>query len=146
MILRPEHIFIFHAAASLFLTGLIWFVQLVHYPLLREIKGYNKSAYEFTRLRLTTWVFAPAMLLEAGTGLWLMWKEPELIQIELQWLGVGLLGIIWIATFVQSTRHHILAISFNEKVHGRLLRINWLRTGAWSARAVLVLYILCELF
>lgn len=138
-------IFFLHLAATLFMMGVIWFVQLVHYPLLREIDGYRESAYEFTHLRRATWVFAPPMVLETATAVWLFWKEPDFMRIELHWLGLALLAVIWLVTLFQATKHQILASAFDEDTHRKLVRSNLLRSVAWSLRAGLVLYILAGL-
>ncbi|MCX6613692.1 MAG: hypothetical protein NTW74_22960, partial [Acidobacteria bacterium] len=51
-------------ACSLYMTGLIWFVQIVHYPLFERIGTENFALYEERHQKLTTSVVAPAMLLE----------------------------------------------------------------------------------
>ena len=48
-----------HAAATLYMTGLIWFVQVVHYPLMGLTGKAEFSAYEQRHTLLTTWVVAP---------------------------------------------------------------------------------------
>ena len=58
-------ILIAHAAATLYMTGLIWFVQVVHYPLMAAVGRDGFAAYESAHARLTTFVVAPGMLVEA---------------------------------------------------------------------------------
>lgn len=62
-------IFIVHLAATLSMVGLIWFVQIVHYPLFAYVGAEKFIAYEAAHARLTTWVVAPPMLTEALTAL-----------------------------------------------------------------------------
>ena len=50
-----------HFAATLFMTGVIWFVQVVHYPLFDRVQGDRFSVYAASHGRLTTWVVAPPM-------------------------------------------------------------------------------------
>jgi hypothetical protein len=52
-----------------------------------------------------------------------------------------LLAVIWISTaFVQVPCHEQLSQGFDKAVHQRLVWTNWLRTAAWSLRALLVLW------
>ena len=50
--------------ATVFMVGLIWFVQIVHYPLYANVGREQFPEYEALHNRLTTWVVGPAMLLE----------------------------------------------------------------------------------
>ena len=60
----------------------------------------------------------------------------------LPWLGVGLLVVIWLSTFLlQVPRHRTLESGFDISVHRRLVGTNWIRTFAWSLRGLLVLWI-----
>ena len=62
-------ILLVHAAATLFMTGLIWFVQVVHYPLLANVGADGFAAYAQRHSSLTTWVAGPAMLIELGAAM-----------------------------------------------------------------------------
>ena len=59
---------IVHAAATWFMTGLIWFVQIVHYPLFAKVGALAFKEYEHDHQRKTTWVVAPVMLIEAAAA------------------------------------------------------------------------------
>jgi hypothetical protein len=58
------------AFASFAMTGLIWFVQVVHYPLFRAVGSSGYAAYQERHMRLTKVVVVPRMLLEAATAAW----------------------------------------------------------------------------
>ena len=47
------------------MTGLIWFVQVVHYPLFERVAVQIFASYQQAHQRLTTWVVAPALLVQA---------------------------------------------------------------------------------
>ena len=49
-----------HAASTLSMVGLIWFVQVVHYPLFARVEQ-GFIAYEQIHQQRTTWVVAPLM-------------------------------------------------------------------------------------
>ena len=64
-----ELILLLQAAATLPMVGLIWFVQIVHYPLFGEV-GHDRFAdYERNHQNRTTLVVAPLMLVEASNRL-----------------------------------------------------------------------------
>ncbi len=124
------------------MTGIIWFVQVVHYPLFSSVGGSAFAAYQAGHTRLTTWVVAPLMLLELATALLLFRVRPPGATDAALWLGLVLLAVVWASTFfLQVPRHELLATGFDAAAHRALVLTNWLRTGAWSARAALVLWL-----
>jgi hypothetical protein len=59
------------------------------------------------------------------------------------WLGFALVLVIWIATMTTSVPMHArLGQGADEAALRRLVRTNWIRTLAWTARGVLVLWML----
>src|SRR4051812_5417580 len=69
-------LFLLHVASTLFMTGVIWFVQVVHYPLFASAATTQFQAYQRTHTRLTTHVVAPAMLAELASAVLLLWIRP----------------------------------------------------------------------
>jgi hypothetical protein len=59
-----KYVLLAHLAATLFMVGVIWFVQMVHYPLFSRIGPEKFSLYSEARSRLTTHVVGPPMLVE----------------------------------------------------------------------------------
>jgi hypothetical protein len=132
-----------HAAATLFLVGLIWFVQIVHYPLMARVPVSEFAAYEREHRNRTTFVVAPTMLLEALTAVMLLVVAPPGSGRILAAIGITLLAVIWLSTFlVQVPLHTRLDAGFDAAVHRRLVLSNWLRTLAWTGRGILVLVML----
>lgn len=128
-------------AATLFMMGLIWFVQVVHYPLFANTGNAEFSAYEQRHTALTTWVVAPPMLVEGATALLLFWFRPTGVSTWQLWVGLILLAVIWLSTaFLQIPCHELLSQEFDPTVHWRLVSTNWIRTAAWSLRGLLVLW------
>ena len=74
--MSAEVILWLHAVATLFMVGLIWFVQVVHYPLMALVGEHGFASYAQRHQSLTSLVVAPAMLLEAGTAGWLLMDTP----------------------------------------------------------------------
>ena len=124
-----------HLGATAFMTGLIWFVQIVHYPLFAHVGKDAFTLYEQRHTALTTCVVAPGMLIELASAFWVLLRFPSSV---IAIIGVVLLAVVWFSTaFVQVPCHTRLAQGFDERVARRLTRSNWIRTAAWSARSVL---------
>ena len=127
-----------HAAATWALVGLIWMVQLVHYPLFAKVGVEQFRHYHALHSRQMTWIVAPLMLVELVTAvLSVAGGRREL------WLLLSLLPLafVWLATWrVQIPLHHKLSAAFDPETHRRLVSTNWWRTGAWTLRGGCVLY------
>ncbi len=134
-------LFLAHLGATLYMTGLIWFVQIVHYPLFRLVGDKHFPLFEKQHTWRTGWVVGPVMVLELVTALVLLWQRPATIGVFEVWLGTTLLGIIWTSTvLVQMPLHFLLQEQPVRQAKRDLVWSNWVRTGAWSVRALLVLY------
>jgi len=132
-----ELLFHMHAAATWALAGLVWTVQVVHYPLMARVGAGSFPGYHAAHTRRMTRVVAPLMLAELGTAgalLWLGERNPwwlaSLAPLAGNWLSTAL---------VQVPLHRRLSSGFDPAAHTRLVRTNWWRTAAWSLRGGLVL-------
>jgi len=134
-----------NAAATLFMVGVIWFVQVVHYPLFARVGPPDFSAYSIRHTRLTGLVVGPPMLLEAATAIALVVWTPPGISVSLVWTGLLLVAGIWLSTaLLQAPRHTTLGRGFDPAAHRFLVTSNWLRTVLWSLRGLVVLCILYQ--
>lgn len=130
-----------HAAVTLGMTGVAWFVQLVHYPLMSAVPPEAFPSYESQHRRRTAWIVAPLMLAEAALAAWLLLAVPTPVRGRGNTAASALLALIWISTFaVQVPLHKRLTRSFDGRLHRRLVRSHWLRTLAWTARSALALW------
>jgi hypothetical protein len=133
------------AAATLFMTGVIWIVQSVHYPLFALVgrDGFTEYAREHQR-RITVLV-GIVMPIEAVTAVLLLLATPAGVQKGLLVLGATLLLPIWLSTaLLQVPAHRRLSAGFDHRAASRLVGTNWLRTALWSARSVLILVVLAQ--
>jgi hypothetical protein len=134
-------IFLLHIAATLFLTGLIWVIQLVQYPFFSYVGADNFIKYHDDYRFWITPVVAPAMVIELVTAALLFVYPPDGIDEIFLWLGLLLAGVVWASTFfLQVPFHEKLAGGFDPAAHAALVKTNWIRTVAWSLRGVLILY------
>ncbi len=126
-----------HYAVTWALVGLIWTIQMVHYPLFAQVGPEHFVAYHRRHTREITLVVGPLMLAELVTAALLVLegnRDPWLLA------SLPLLALIWISTgFVQIPLHNTLTTGFDAHAHRRLVTTNWWRTAAWSARGICIM-------
>lgn len=134
-----------HAGATLAMVGLIWFVQLVHYPLFDLASERRFERFALEHQRRTSLVVVPLMIIEAVTALALLVAPPVGLGRGPLWLGLLLLALIWVSTaLVQVPLHRRLSTGRDACTVRRLVLSNWLRTTAWTGRGWLVLALLAQ--
>lgn len=122
------------------MVGVIWFVQIVHYPLFSRVGEGGFARYSQAHSRLTGLVVGPPMLVEAATAVALAVSPPQGVPFVLPLLGLGLLAVVWLSTaFLQSPQHGVLGRGFVADSHHQLVASNWIRTLCWTARGAVVL-------
>jgi hypothetical protein len=131
-----------HAFATVALVGLIWTIQLVHYPLFAAVGREGFPAYEAAHARRITPLVGTLMLVELLTAALLVVPGlvalPDWMPAWIAWAGLGLVGTAWATTaFVSIPCHAILARGFDAAAHRRLVATNWIRTIAWTLRGFL---------
>jgi hypothetical protein len=128
-------------AFTLFNTGLIWTIQLVHYPGFLRVGESFYPGYQQFHMRAITMLVGPTMLAElviSALGMRAIWG-----QTTLYWISLILLGFIWIHTvFIATPIHNQLTSAFQADLIRKLVNMNWLRTVAWTLRAGVILWIL----
>ncbi|MEM0991986.1 MAG: hypothetical protein AAGI49_03075 [Bacteroidota bacterium] len=137
-----HHIFLLQLFATIFMTGLIWMVQIVHYPLMDGVSNDLFVAYEARHTQTITWVVLPMMLLELGTAI-LLALNPTTFPAKYLIAALILLLLIWASTFfIQVPLHGQLSNNFNLDTHRKLVSSNWIRTILWTIRSFILLYLL----
>lgn len=139
----PKAILLVQLATTLPLVGLIWFVQVVAYPLFARVAPAEFPAYHEAHARLITYVVAPLMLVELlGAMAWLFWPLDE-VPRAVAWIGAALAATAWAVTiFVSVPQHTILAGGFDARAFDVLIATNWSRTVAWTMRGGILLWVL----
>ena len=121
------------------LTGIIWIIQLVHYPLFLNVGKDAFKAYETKHQQKITPLVAPLMLTELTCSVvWLFFYQELLAVAIFQFIVV--LGI-WISTFfIQVPLHSQLKDGYNVSIIKKLIQTNWIRTILWTVRSVVLTY------
>ncbi|MFN5756103.1 MAG: hypothetical protein ACK54F_13805 [Planctomycetia bacterium] len=132
------------AIASGAMCGVIWFVQIIHYPLFVRLDGPDATDYAQENQRRTGSVVIPFMLVEGLAAAALAWRPPPGVPFPVAIAGVAIVVALWLSTaLVQMPLHARLAREGESPaVVAALVRSNWLRTALWSARAALAVWML----
>ncbi|MDG1873255.1 MAG: hypothetical protein P8J27_05050 [Mariniblastus sp.] len=135
-----------NVASTLFLVGLIWMVQIVHYPLFDDVGDTNYTRYQKRHQNNITYIVGPVMLIEIATAILLAFYPIDGLSRSVIYLGIGLVVLIWLSTaFIQVPCHEKLVKGFDPDAYKRLVQSNWIRTVAWTARGVIVTWMLVRL-
>jgi hypothetical protein len=136
-------VLIAQVVGSVGMFGVIWVIQLVHYPLMRRVPAAAFGAYEAEHQRRISRVVGPLMLAEGLSVLAVFFLRPSCISFTMALTG-GLVEAvaIGVTAFVSAPMHGRMAASGQPLLLDRLIATNWIRTMAWTARAGLAIAML----
>lgn len=134
-------ILIANLSSTFFLCGLIWIVQLVHYPFFHGVSADNYPEWMALHKKRISLIVVPVMLAELGSSfLLVLWDAPIPV---LQQTGLAIVVVIWLVTFfVQVPLHNKIAGRYSRNDVDRLIATNFIRTGLWTLKAILGILIL----
>lgn len=143
MMTPSDVLLIAQAVASGAMCGIIWFVQVVHYPLFARSSG-DERAFALENQQLTGRVVIPFMLVEGLAAAVCAWNPPVGVPRRVVLIGFAAVLVLWLSTgFVQMPLHARLARDGHAaEVVAALVRSNWLRTVLWTLRAILAAWML----
>ena len=141
-----DAVLIANLVASCVMTGVIWFVQHVHYPLLAQVEMGQAVAVAEEHQRRTGHVVALPMAVEGLTTLALLAQQPAGVNWFLPWIGAILLAIaLGCTVFLSVPLHAKMATNPDARVGAKLVSTNWPRTIAWSLRAVVCVVMVAQM-
>ena len=129
-----------HLLSTSIMVGVIWVIQLLHYPSFHFIQKSNYSKFQQFHMDRISLIVIPAMVIEFITGIMMLQFgfSSNILFIS----SLFILLIIWGITFVFFTKmHQGLMIGYDEVIVNRLISINWSRTLLWSLRLLVLCYI-----
>ena len=130
-------ILLLQLVASVGMAAVIWFVQIAHYPLHYHVPADAFAAYQRSHMYRVTFIVAPLMLAETIAAAWLLFLPLPCELVDLAWIGITLVVLLWISTAVwQVPCHRRLEIGRDERALRTLIHTNWIRTTLWTARSV----------
>ena len=126
-----------HLIFTSIMTGVIWVIQIVHYPSFHFIEKELYTAFQKFHMNKISIIVIPIMLAELITGMMLFLdrssKSPFLI------ISFVILVLIWLLTGVFfSKAHNELMTGYQELVVNQLVVMNWIRTLLWTLRLLLL--------
>ena len=126
-----------HLIFTSIMTGVIWVIQIVHYPSFHFIEKELYTAFQKFHMNKISIIVIPIMLAELITGMMLFLdkssKSPFLI------ISFVILVLIWLITGVFfSKAHNELITGYQELVVNQLVVMNWIRTLLWTLRLLLL--------
>ncbi len=134
----------YHFFVTTLLTGLIWVIQVVHYPTFKWINETDYVSYAVFHTNRITYVVAPLMILELFLTIRMFFLKD--ISVSYVWICLALTLIIWASTFfLQVPLHGVLASQKDIAVIDRLVSSNWIRTVAWSFKATVLAWIVLNM-
>lgn len=135
-----------HLVSTVFLTGMIWTIQVVHYPLFSLVGPERFPAYESAHSARITAVIALPWAVQGLTTLALLLAPPAGLPRALIWVAAVLAALPVVVTVVASVpAHGVLGDGFDAAAHARLVTTNWLRTAAWTAHTAVAIGMLVVL-
>jgi hypothetical protein len=125
------------------MVGLIWVVQVVHYPMLSVFSQHSPAIAVVDHQRRITWVVGPLMAVEGVSALILLFDRPSTMGVLTAWVAAMLVGLALVSTvLIQVPLHAQLAVAHDAEAARRLIASNWVRTVAWTAKGLLLLVVL----
>ena len=119
------------------MVGVIWVIQLVHYPSFHFIKPDIYTVFQKFHMEKISMIVMPMMIAELITVLLLLYSEDSKnILIIISFI---LLIIIWGITAVFfSGVHNKLMVGYQETIVNNLIVMNWIITLLWTMRLLLL--------
>lgn len=128
-----------HFMVSSIMVGVIWVIQLVHYPSFHFVDKLRYPNFQSFHMRRISYVVIPIMLTELLTLILLIYTMDGMnISLVLSAIVLFLIWIITAAFF--SGAHQKLTFGYDKSVIDGLIKMNWSRTLLWTLRLILLVF------
>ena len=128
---------IIHLIATSVMVGVIWVIQLVHYPSFHFIELKQYTTFQRFHMSRISYVVIPAMLTELFTLILIVISMDQIDTLIVA--SAILLIFIWLMTAVFfSGVHQKLTLGYDQTVVDKLVKLNWGRTLLWTLRLLLI--------
>ena len=120
------------------MVGVIWVIQLLHYPSFHFINEKKYVDFQHFHMERISFIVIPVMIIELASALLLAYFFQSSLTIILLALVLG----VWLITFIFFTNmHQKLTNGYDRTTVDSLVKINWSRTALWSLRLIILLSI-----
>ena len=136
-------IFLLNLVLAFIAVGLIWTIQLVHYPAMRFIPKERFVEYHNFHSMRISFLAIPLMVTELGTSLILFYQNYNNAIQTIFLINLVIVALIWLSTFlIQVPLHNALSKEKQSEKLSKLICTNWIRTILWTARSILMILFL----
>lgn len=130
-----QFVFLSQIILSSIMTGIIWIIQLVHYPSFRYIDSAEWASFHRFHTSRMGFIVGPLMVLEIAGSAYLFYLNDKTGII----LAANIL--IWMSTFlIQVPIHSRLSTEYSLEESKSLTRTNWFRTVLWTLKTAALLW------
>ena len=130
-------LFFLNVISAFLLTGVIWTIQIVHYPSFHYIDKLSFTNFHHFHERRISIIVMPLMILELISSVALYFND---MSNHTFLLNLIIVGLIWCSTFfIQVPIHNILSQKKDNMMIEKLVNTNWIRTFLWSMRMLLII-------
>jgi archaellum biogenesis protein FlaJ (TadC family) len=134
-----------HLLATAALAGLIWTIQVVHYPLFDRVGIEGFIDYHHAHSFRISLLVGPLMGIELVAAVGIVWKRPTGVSAAISIVGLLLLGLVHLCTVFGSVpSHNKLGRGFNKEAYQQLVNTNWIRTFGWTLRALIAAQMIAQ--
>lgn len=129
-----------HVVVTSMMVGIIWLIQLVHYPMMSGLDQANFKFWHEFHSRHISYIVAPLMVFELGASLVTAGNKFNFTN----GLILALTSSVWLSTFALSVPIHnqLGAIGFNGNLLAKLVKTNWPRTALYTLKIAFMISVL----
>ena len=120
--------------SSVYMCGVIWVIQLIHYPSFANIVPDQFLQFHSQHTMAMGYLVGPVMVIELAAGAWLLMHKTDVFSVTHFICVIAL----WALTFFVSVPlHNKLALGHDLQIIKSLIHTNWPRTILWTSKALL---------
>jgi hypothetical protein len=136
---------VIHAAATMFMVGLIWTIHYVHYPLFAYVGESTYSSFQAAHVeRIGKLLFVP-WLTEGITLIGVLALAflggHKVLRVQAFINGAAMAVVLVISGFWSAPAHAKLADGFDKSIHDQLMTVNLIRAIAWTVCGICAVWI-----
>jgi hypothetical protein len=125
---------LFEIIITSILVGLIWTIQVVHYPSFLYVGTNDYMAFHNFHMGAITLIATPLMIMEVLFA-FLSLKFHNYQSSKTTFCVFFILIAIWLTTFfITVPIHNQLLVTKNEQFIHKLVLMNWIRTFLWTLK------------
>ena len=129
--------------ASVFMTGIVGFIQFVQYPLLNNISSFDFSCYYKKYISRIAWIVYPVMIIEICFASWLSFLPVQsALQVPILITYILLAASTLVTFLIQIPLNQKLQLAFNPVLLTKISFYNRIRLISWALRTLILCWII----